>query len=44
MNGKAPLTALVIQTTADAQLDVQHPCGAGRLAGAAPVVLCQALG
>ena len=44
MNGKAPLSAIVIQTTAAAQLDVAHPQGGGRLQGAAPVVLCQALG
>lgn len=45
MNGKTPLTAVVIQTTAEAQLDVAHPAApGGRLAGAAPVVLCQALG
>ncbi|KAI7835920.1 hypothetical protein COHA_010181 [Chlorella ohadii] len=44
MNGKTQLAAVVIQTTADAQLDVAHPQGGGRLQGAAPVVLCQALG
>lgn len=44
MNGKTPLAAVVIQTTSDAQLDVAHPQGGGRLQGAAPVVLCQALG
>ena len=44
MNGKTALTALVIQTTADAQLDVAHPQGGARLQGPAPVVLCQALG
>ena len=44
MNGKTALTALVIQTTADAQLDIAHPQGGARLQGPAPVVLCQALG
>ncbi|PRW39086.1 Structure-specific recognition [Chlorella sorokiniana] len=44
MNGKTQLSAVVIQTTADAQLDVAHPQGGARLQGAAPVVLCQALG
>ena len=43
-NGKTLVTAVVIQTTADATLDVAHPQGGGRLQGAAPVVLCQALG
>ena len=44
MNGKQPLTAVVIQTAAGAKLDVAHPQGAGRLQGPAPVVLCQAKG
>ena len=46
MNGKTQLTAGVVQTTAEAQLDVAHPQGppGARLQGPAPVVLCQALG
>ncbi|KAL4429037.1 hypothetical protein ABPG77_006076 [Micractinium sp. CCAP 211/92] len=46
MNGKTQLTAVVVQTTAEAQLDVAHPQGppGARLQGPAPVVLCQALG
>ena len=44
MNGKTALTALVIQTTADAQLDIADPQSGARLQGPAPVVLCQALG
>ncbi|KAI3431456.1 hypothetical protein D9Q98_004508 [Chlorella vulgaris] len=44
LNGKAVLTAIVVQTTAQAQLDVAHPQGGGRLQGAAAVVMCQALG
>jgi hypothetical protein len=44
MNGKTPLTAVVIQSAASAALEVAHPQGGGRLQGPAPVVLCQALG
>ena len=52
MNGKSPLRAVVIQTTADAALSIPSPLGGGGaaaasalpLAGAVAVVLCQAFG
>ncbi|KAK9808622.1 hypothetical protein WJX72_000695 [[Myrmecia] bisecta] len=44
-NGKQPLSAVVLQTTADAQLDIAHPKDSkARLKGNAPIVICQALG
>jgi hypothetical protein len=45
MNGKVLLTAIVIQVTAEQQLDIRHPCTpTQRLSGVAAVVLCQAFG
>ncbi|KAK9819373.1 hypothetical protein WJX81_008487 [Elliptochloris bilobata] len=45
MRGKRALPALVIQTSASVQLDLPAPLGQGaRMAGPAPVVLCQLFG
>ncbi|GAB4814060.1 hypothetical protein N2152v2_001106 [Parachlorella kessleri] len=44
-NGKQPLTAVVVQTTADGQLDIPHPqIPEKRMQGPAAVVVCEAFG